>query len=70
MWLHRAKNSCRTDTSENKSIISQIKKLYNEITNKILSCFIKNYGKKLAQAKKKLKRKRERTVSKEELEMK
>ena len=56
--LHAANNPWRTDTSENKSIISQIKKLYNEITHKILSCFIKNYGKKTSLGQKKVKEKK------------
>lgn len=58
MCLHTAKNPCTTGTSENKSIISQIKKLYNEITHKILSCFIKNYGKKTSLGQKKVKEKK------------
>ena len=65
--LHAAHNSCRTDTSENKSIISQIKKVYNGITHKISSCFISKLCQKVNVNQNNLKR--ERTVQKEELEM-
>ena len=60
--VHRAKNLCRTDRSENKSIMSLTRKNYNEITHEISSCFHKNYWK----SKFKLKIKKEKILSRKQ----
>ena len=43
MQLLTSNQTCRTGTSEKKSIILQTKNLFNEITHKISSCFLKNH---------------------------
>ena len=43
MWLLTSNHTCRTGTSEKKSIIPQTKILFNEITHKISSCFLKDH---------------------------